>query len=186
MLAAQGPYPIEFPRSTWSVFGLLLGFVAFVAAGIALLLVPDGVPSFPPALPRFGLSDDSLRDTIAWACLVFFGGGGLFVAIRLATTPRIAARVTETGFSLGAFLSEEFRWSNVEAVELKRRLFRSDVRVVFTDDYVTNNMPGLTKWGLGIKNFDLPLTLSGVPARCLFETLRDAHSAYRSKSYVTD
>jgi len=144
MLAAKGSYPIEIPRSTWSVIGLLSGFVAFAVGGIVLLLVPDQTPYLPAYIPRFGLSDDTLRDILTWGCLVFFGGGGLFVAIRLAMTPRVAARVTETGFSLGALLSEEIPWSGV------------------------------------------PLTLSGVPARRLFETLRDAHSAYRSKSYVTD
>ena len=186
MLAAKGSYPIEIPRSTWSVIGLLSVFVAFVVGGIVLLLVPDRTPYLPAYMPRFGLSDDTLRDTIAWGCLVFFGGGGLFVAIRLAMTPRVAARVTETGFSLGALLSEEIPWSGVEAVMLKRRLFRNDVRVVFTDDYLTYKTPMLAKWGMAIKNFDLPLTLSGVPAKRLFETLRDAHSAYRSKSYLTD
>ena len=63
MLAAKG-YPVEIPRSTWSVIGLLSVFVAFVVGGIVLLLVPDQTPYLPAYMPRFGLSDDTLRDIL--------------------------------------------------------------------------------------------------------------------------
>jgi hypothetical protein len=176
------PYPIEIPRSTSSVVGFLLGTLVFVAAGIALLLVPEGVSVFPPYLPRLGLSDDMVRDLIAWVSLLVFGGGGLFVAIRLTSLPKVAVRVTETGLTLLALGFVEIRWSDIEAIELKNGLFRRRVRMVFTDKYLENNMKRLKRWGLQVKHFDLGPTFSGVSAKRLFVILRDAHSAFQSKS----